>query len=133
MSAHIVTNGEPLVKVGGVALPDPSTYESNTATIVDSARSVSGHVVGAIVLSDVSKVSMSWRFLTPTQWSNILALFAGSNFYNTVTFYNQDTASWSTKLMYVSDRNAGMFRRDPDKPDSPVVGWTGAKLSLIEV
>lgn len=122
-----------LVEVGGVALPEPSSYESNTATIVDSARAVDGHVVGAVILSDVSKITMSWRFLEPSEWARILSLFSGSKFYNSVKFYNQDTGDWSTKTMYVSDRSSGIFRRNPDKPGYPVVGWVGAKLSLIEV
>jgi hypothetical protein len=122
-----------LLTVGGIALPEPSTYEANTATIVDSARAVDGHVVGNVILADVSKVSASWRFLTPSEWASILELFSGNKFYNSVTFYSQDTATWMTKTMYVSDRNAGMFRRDPDKTGTPVVGWLGAKLSLIEV
>lgn len=122
-----------LVTVAGVSLPEPSSYESNTATIVDSARAVDGHVVGNVILADVSKVTMSWRFLTPSEWAGILALFSGNKFYNSVTFFNQDTASWVTKSMYVSDRNAGIFRRNPDLSGCPVVGWVGAKLSLIEV
>lgn len=131
MPSLIISN--PLVRVGGVALPESSTYSSNTATIVDSARNTSGHVTGSIVASDVSKISLSWRFLTPEQWSSILQLFAGSKFYNQVEFYNQDTASWSTKLMYVSDRSASMMGRNPDKPGDPVIGWLDAKLSLVEV
>lgn len=132
MPAEIITSGTPLVAVRGYAFPEPSEYTTNTATIVDSARSVGGYVVGNIIRADVSKITVSWRFLTADQWSYILGLFRGSNFYNSVTFFDQDLGTWNTKVMYISDRSSGMFRRDPDKSGCPVVGWVGSKLSLIE-
>lgn len=128
-----------LVYVGGVALPEPSSYESNTATIVDSARNLDGYVVGAVIRSNVAKVSLMWRYLRPEQWANILALFNAS-FYNNVEFYDQATGDWVTKRMYVGDRSASMFRRNPDithltdpLQDYPVVGWKDCKLALVEV
>lgn len=36
-----------LVTVNGVELPEPSSYEGTTSTIVDSGRNVQGKVVGA--------------------------------------------------------------------------------------
>lgn len=132
MPSQVITNGISLVTVGGVPFPEPSTYESTTATIVDSARNIDGYVTGAVIRADVSKISMSWRFLEPEQWAMILGCFSGNRFYNSVTFYNQDLATWDTKIMYVGDRTAPMFRRDPLKSGCPVVGWAGAKLSLIE-
>ena len=119
-----------LVSVAGVALPEPSTYSANTATLVDSARNVEGRVVGSVIRSDVAKVELSWRYLTAEQWAEILKLFAAS-FYNKVTFFNQVTAEYETREMYVSDRKAGLWRRDPATGD--VVGWTDCALSLVEV
>lgn len=40
-----------LVTVAGVALPEPSTYNGNTSTLVDSARNTNGVVVGSVVRS----------------------------------------------------------------------------------
>jgi hypothetical protein len=126
-----------LVWVNDIELPEPSSFEANTATIIDSARNLNGVVVGTILRSDVAKVTLSWNFLTPTQWGTILS--ATSSFYCDVFYYSQTAAGWETRHMYVSDRNATMFRRNPDitsdSPDLdfPVVGWKGAKLSLVEV
>ena len=64
-----------LVTVNGVELPEPSSYEGTTSTIVDSGRNVQGKVVGAVVRHDVAKVSMSWNYLTARQWADILSLF----------------------------------------------------------
>lgn len=119
-----------LVSIGGFDFPEPSKYAGTTSTIVDSARNVNGYVVGAIVRSDVAKVELSWRYLTVRQWASILSLFA-SSFYNDVRFFNQTTGTYETRTMYVSDRTANMFRRDPDTGE--VLGWLEPSLSLVEV
>ena len=119
-----------LVSIGGFDFPEPSTYNATTSTIVDSARNVSGHVVGSVVRNDVAKIEMSWKYLTARQWANILSLFTDS-FYNDVRFLNQATNSYTTRTMYVSDRNAAMWRRDPRTGE--VMGYTGCSLSLVEV
>ena len=119
-----------LVTIAGTALPEPSSYSGTTSTLVDSARNVKGYVVGSVVRSDVAKVELSWRYLTAEQWASILSLFK-KNFYNNVEFYDQTIAGWTTRNMYVSDRSAGMFRRNPETGD--VMGYTDAKLSLVEV
>lgn len=119
-----------LVTVNGVELPEPSTYSGTTSTIVDSDRNVQGKVIGSVVRHDVAKVSMTWRYLTAQQWATILSLFT-ENFYCTVQFYNQVTASYTIRQMYVSDRTAGMWRRH--SVSGNVMGWTDCALSLIEV
>lgn len=119
-----------LVTVAGTALPEPSTYSGLTSTLVDSARNVKGYVVGSVIRSDVAKVELSWKYLTAQQWATILSLFK-DNFYNNVTFYDQTMADWNTRKMYVSDRSAGMWRRDPETGE--VMGFTECSLSLVEV
>ena len=119
-----------LVSIGGFDFPEPSTYTATTSTIVDSARNVSGYVVGSVIRNDVAKIELTWRYLTAQQWANILSLFSGS-FYNDVRFLNQVTNQYTTRTMYVSDRNAGMWRRDPQS--GSVMGYTNCSLSLVEV
>ena len=123
-----------LVTVGEFDFPEPSTYKGNTSTLVDSARNAQGKVVGAVIRDDVGKVEMSWKYLTVKQWADILKCFSiarGGKFYNDVTFFCQDTGDWTTREMYVSDRSADMFRRDPKTGE--VLGYTGCALSLVEV
>ena len=119
-----------LVSIGSFDFPEPSTYNATTSTIVDSARNVQGRVVGSVVRNDVAKIEMSWKYLTAYQWAQILSLFT-SSFYNEVRFLNQATNTYTTRTMYVSDRNAAMWRRDPST--GAVMGYTGCSLSLIEV
>ena len=121
---------EALVSIGGYNLPEPSTYNAVTSTIVDSARNVAGYVVGSVVRSDVAKIELTWRYLTAEQWATILSLFTYS-FYNSVRFLNQSTNTYDIRTMYVSDRNASMWRRDPET--GAVLGYTGCSLSLVEV
>lgn len=119
-----------LVSVNGVDLPEPSAYNATTSTIVDSGRNVQGKVVGSVVRHDVAKVSLKWNFLTAKQWAAAISPFT-TNFYCTVRFYNQATASYSTRQMYVSDRTAGIWRRCPSNGN--IMGWTDCSLSLVEV
>lgn len=123
-----------LVTIGGYELPEPSSYSGNTATLVDSARNAQGVTVGAVIRDDVGKIEMKWNYLTVKQWADILKCFSiarGGNFYNDVTFFCQDTGDWTTRKMYVSDRKASMFRRDPKTGD--VLGYTDCSLNLVEV
>lgn len=119
-----------LVSVAGVTLPEPSEYSGITSTIVDSARNVSGYVIGSVVRSDVAKVELKWRYLTVEQWASILGLFT-NNFYNQVEFFNQSIGDYCERKMYVSDRSAGMWRRNPVSGE--IMGWTNCTLSLVEI
>ena len=124
----------PLVKVGDYDFPEPSTYSGNTSTLVDSARNVQGKLVGSIVRDDIAKIEISWRYLTVEQWARIQQCFrqsSGGKFINNVTFFDQSVGGWVTKEMYVSDRKANVFRRDPNNGE--ILGWVDPSMSLIEV
>ena len=123
-----------LVKVGDYDFPEPSTYNANTSTLVDSGRNVQGKMVGSVIRDDIAKVEISWRYLTVEQWARIQQCFrrgSGGNFINTVTFFDQSMGDWVTKEMYVSDRKSGVWRRSPTNGN--ILGWTDCALSLIEV
>jgi hypothetical protein len=123
-----------LVSVGGYDFPEPSTYSGNTSTLVDSGRNVEGRMVGSVIRDDISKIEISWKYLTVEQWARIQKCFrqsSGGKFINNVTFFDQSVGGWVTKEMYVNDRKANIFKRDPNTGD--VVGWVNPSLSLIEV
>lgn len=123
-----------LVAVAGEALPEPSSYSGNTSTLVDSARNVEGKMVGSVIRDDVAKVELKWRYLTVEQWASINKMFkesAGGKFINMVRFFDQSEGGYVTRRMYISDRKANMFRRNPET--GAVMGWTDCSLSLIEV
>lgn len=121
---------EALVSVGGYEFPEPSSYSAVTSTIVDSARNVEGKVIGSVVRADVAKIELSWKYLTVEEWAHVLSLF-NSSFFNEVRFFCQNTGTYEVRTMYVSDRQAAMWRRHPET--GAVMGWTGCSLSLVEV
>ena len=123
-----------LVSVDGYDFPEPSAYSGNTSTLVDAGRNVEGRMVGSIIRDDISKVEISWKYLTVEQWARIQKCFRydkGGKFSNNVTFFDQSAGGWVTKEMYVNDRKANLFRRDPNTGD--VLGWVDVSLALIEV
>ena len=123
-----------LVSVGGYDFPEPSAYSGNTSTLVDSARNAEGRMVGSVIRDDISKVEISWKYLTVEQWASIQQCFrekSGGKFINNVTFFDQSVGGWVTKEMYVSDRKANLFKRNPTTGE--VAGWLNPSMSLIEV
>ena len=134
-------NTQSLVTIirGGEEIPlpkEPSSYSSTTSTLIDGGTSVSGKQLGAVIRENVAQISMSWKYLTVEEWAAINALFKthdgnGSQFSNTVRFFDQTTGDWtSDRQMSVSDRSAGLWRRDED---GNVAGWTDCSLELTEV
>lgn len=123
-----------LVRIGTFDFPQPLEYESTTVTLVDSGRNIKGVAIGAVIREDVAKVSMSWNFLSTKQWADISKCFLskyGGGFYRNVTFFCQDSGTWETRKMYVSDRVAKTYRVDPKT--GAVLGYENPKLSLVEV
>lgn len=122
-----------LVSIAGHDIPSPSKYSGITSTAVDSGRNVKGYWVGSVIRDDIAKVECSWNFISAQDWSDILKLFSsksGGSFVNSVTFFCQDTNDWETREMYINDRKADVFLRNPD---GSIRGFTGASLALIEV
>ena len=118
---------------GYVTLPEPAAYDSNTATLVDGGRNAAGITIGAVIREDVAKVSMNWKYLSIYEWADILTLFSskrGGKFYATVNFFLQDTADWTERTMYVSDRQAKMFIRDTY---GRLQGYENPSFSIVEV
>lgn len=123
----------PLVTIAGHPIPDPSTYEATTSTVVDSGRNAEGKFIGSVIRDDVSKISMTWKYISAADWADILRLFSskrGGAFVNSVTFYLQDSNSWETKEMYISDRTASIFLRDDA---GNIRGYLGPRIALVEV
>lgn len=122
-----------LISIGDYAFPAPSEYQANTATLVNEARNLDGKMVGSVVRDDVAKVSLKWNFISAADWATLLSKFSiakGGSFTNNVTLFLQDINDWDDREMYVSDRNASIFLRNPD---GSIRGYTGATLSLVEV
>jgi len=115
------------------ALPEPTAYSGTTSTMVDSGTSVSGKMLGSIVRDDVAQISLSWNFLSTEKWSEINQIFKENHekdHVNKVRFFDQTKGGWDKRDMYISDRSAGLWRRDDE---GNVLGWTGCGLQFTEV
>ncbi len=122
-----------LITIAGQIIKTPSSYNALSSDIVDSGRNIEGYVVSDVIRYDVAKVEMEWKYLTVSEWSNVLKLFNptyGGAFINTVTYFDQCSGTMQTRRMYVSDRTAGLVNLDKDGNPR---GWSGSKLSLVEV
>lgn len=120
-----------LIRINGVDLKDPSTYDAQTSTLVDGGRNTEGYFVGDVIRYDMAKIEASWRILSDVEWSNILKLFNplyGGNFINEVTFLDQVTNTYITREMYVSDRKSGIKIMNGTK-----IYYQNPSISLIEV
>lgn len=122
-----------LVTINGVVVPEPSEYQSQTSTLVNTGRAADGTLIGNVVREDIAKITLKWNFISAEDWATIMAMFSsnlGGSFTNQVDFYLQDTNSWDVREMYVSDRKANVFIRNAD---GSIKGYKNASLSLIEV
>lgn len=123
----------PMVMIGDYAVPDPSNYTGKTITIVDGARNTKGVMIGGVIRDDVGKVECKWKYITARDWAELLSKFSiarGGSYTNMITFLCQDSNSWETRKMYVSDRSASVFKRNQD---GSIAGWLDAQISFIEV
>ncbi len=122
-----------MVSIGDYNFPAPSEYQANTGTVVNEARNLDAVFIGSVVRDDVAKASLKWNFISASDWAELLSKFSikrGGHFVNTVTLFLQDINDWDEREMYVSDRTASVFLRNPD---GSIRGYTGATLSLTEV
>jgi hypothetical protein len=86
---------------------------------------------------------MTWNFISSQDWAAMLKLFEpayGGAFYNSVTFFNQTSATLETRTMYVSDRTSSgsfLLYNEQNAPNADWIGlprgYQGASLSLVEV
>lgn len=111
------------------ALPEPTAYSGTTSTLVDAGTSVSGKLLGSVVRDEVANISLSWNFLGTEEWAEMNQIFK-ENHINRIRFFDQTKGDWDERDMYVSDRDAGMWRRDDE---GNVLGWTGCAVKLTEV
>lgn len=126
-------------------IPEPSSYEATTSTLVNSSRNSLGKLIGSIIREDVAKISLTWKYLSVEDWAYINKWFntttlpleyygditTKGNFIQTIRFFNQSKGIYEEREMYISDRQSGMWRKDSETGD--VLGWTNCSISLIEV
>ena len=110
-----------------IALPQCSIYTSGTAVLVDSARNAEGFMIGSELRTDVSRIELRWRFLTPEDWQ----LACSFPFQVYVKFLDHTQNRYRTKRMYHSDKTSVLFRLD--RNTGLPRGYKDCRIALIEV
>ena len=127
----IVTIGCDQYGNGGTPLPEPSTYEGMTATVVQTKDNAKGQILASVICSGVGKVNLKWNKLSAAEWAAICQLFEadyGGSFVNYVKFFDQMANAYTVREMYPSDRKANIYKRT----DGEVDGWLNCSLNLVD-
>lgn len=100
-------------------LPAPSinSAKQTVSTIVSSGRDADGVVYAQRILDrNLVKLEIQWKYLTATQWKDILTkINAGrGGFYVWIRYFDMESASWKCREFYPGDRTALPFRIDPN-------------------
>lgn len=127
------------VNIGGfedgkkyVKLPEPSSYEAMTATIVKEVRNSDGEISFTVVKDDAAKITLEWSILSGATWGAILSIFSGKlRFVRPVKFINQTDNDFATRMMYVSDRTAEIHSRKVVNGEVRII-YKNCKLELID-
>ena len=121
-----------IVKNGtATAFPEPSSYKATMPIITSGGRNADGDFIGQYV-NQKYKIELGWKFLTVSQWAQVLNWFSGSgNFTQTIIFFSELTGQWEEKEFYPGgDFPASVYLRDNS---GNIVGYKDLKLSLIQV
>lgn len=119
-----------MIYVNSTALPYPKRgLEQIVTTVVDSARSANGKVVGQKIGRDQYKLNnLEWPWLSAAEWSAILKLF--NKFYVKVKFLDSVSNKWITLRMYPGDRSAEPYYIDPETGNTTY--YQNCKVNIID-
>lgn len=138
------------------SVPASIGYKMTSTTLVDSARNTKGFVVANVIREGIRKIELNWNYLTVAEFSALAKLFEGANtggvggfffyvkYFDTIIGQHIDSehgftgldnvvyGSTEPRLFYVGDRITDTAQIKLDANYQPI-GYTGVKLSLIEV
>lgn len=100
-----------LIKIGGTALPAPSSYAVSRADLdgPNTKRTEDGKLQRDRVRAGVYKIELSWDLLTPAQLQTITNAIAPVKL--TVVFFDPTTFNTAkTASMYAGDRSSELVR-----------------------
>lgn len=113
-----------MIKINGVDIATPKTYESSISDIDgETNRNANGELIRDRIAVK-RKLSLEWPPLTQSQISTLLN--AVSSVFFSVTFPDPQLGM-ITKTMYVGDRSAPAYSYINSE-----VKWSGLKMNFIE-
>lgn len=138
--------------VSSTDIPTPSSYNGLSSTYVNSGRNADGKVIGDVILSDVSKIEITWNFLTVAQFSKLAKLFEAKydgSFFVACCFFDVVKGGWDgdnskapsltaganynpCRVFYPNDRQVSFAKIKLDTATGAPIGYQNVSLSLID-
>ncbi len=122
--------------INALAVPDPA-YQSakqTASTLVNSGRSAyNGQLYAQRVNDrDFSKLELSWKHLTATQWSTLLGkvLDGDEGFYVWIKYFDMQANDWRIRQFYPSDRQATPFKID--STTKKILSWIDCSVNFVD-
>lgn len=95
-----------LIKINGVEIPTPSTFNPSIMNLSNSERNANGMMIMEII-AQKQKLELSWKIISAEKLSSVLNLI-DSTFFQ-VEYPNPKTNKTTTKTMYCGDRTVGVM------------------------
>jgi hypothetical protein len=109
-----------MLKIDGVLIPTPSEFTVGVQDISQAERVASGRIVIDRIATKI-KLNMKWKYLTPTQLSDLLT--AIDKVYFDVEYLDPRTNTMQTREFYVGDRTVGMYSYRSGNPIYVDIGF----------
>ena len=113
--------------------PSYSSAKQTASTMVNSGRSSDGVVYAQRVLDrDLTKIEITWKYLTASQWSAILSkiLTGTDNFYVWIKYFDMQAGAFKCRQFYPGDRTATPFRLNQTTKE--VMSWLDCTVNFID-
>lgn len=134
------TKSDAEMGINALALPSPSysSAKQTASTLVNSGRSAhNGQVYGQRIMDrDLVKIEILWKYLTATQWSDILKKITTSTdadspgFFVWIKYFDMTSNTFKCRQFYPGDRTATPFRLDP--ATKAVASWLDCSVNFID-
>lgn len=100
-----------LIKIGGIDMPNPSTYQVGTEDLdsENSKRTEDGIMRRDRIRAEVYSLSLSWEALTAEQLTTVATALRPAAF--NVTFFDPVTCTEKTISAYAAKKSAELVRK----------------------
>ena len=113
-----------MIKINGVSIPTPSTYQVSLNDISKADRNANGLMLIQRIATK-RKLELSWMYLSQANLSTLLQAISGIFF--TVEYPDPQDGALKTGSFYSGDKTAGAIDYK-----NGVVRWKDCKFNLIE-
>jgi hypothetical protein len=113
-----------MIEINNIKIPSPSSFKVGIMDISNAERNAKGEMLIDRIATK-RKLDLGWSVLKADELSRILQLVNNVNFF--VKYPDPMTGSIETKIFYVGDRNAPMYKFNNGNPL-----WNDISFNFIE-